>query len=260
MPLLGNSIALGRVKSGGAWWDRSALAHWRSDNGLTLVDGDTEVSSWLSGGDEYDLLQSVDADQPTYTASDSNFNNVASVTGDGVTEWIREDAGASTVGALIGQGEDTPFTWMFSFRQISGTNVEVVGWADSTESNDFRMSAFVHTSGVLRIDRRSTALLSRSSAIDISGGVAQVITVEFVGTTLNSWVDNVAAHVAVALDTSTMSTNPDRFGLFDSPRSVAPAVPSNSAFVEMRVYEGVLSTADREAAQIQMANYAGVTL
>lgn len=83
---------------------------WRADKNVTLSTG---VSSWGDIlGISSPFTQATGANQPTLTASDANFNNLPSVTGNGTTQFL-----LSTNIAL--SNNTTTFVWMVQ-RLLSG--------------------------------------------------------------------------------------------------------------------------------------------
>lgn len=90
---------------------------WRSDQGITIATG---VSQWndISGAGN-NLVQATGAQQPSYTASDSNYNGQPTL---GFT------AGSSTRMAAAGVNIAQPATWYVVGQALTATG----GFTDST--------------------------------------------------------------------------------------------------------------------------------
>jgi len=258
MPRLGLGLGLGRRRgpgSTGVAIPDLPVEWWRSDLGVTL--NVAAVSSWLGQKVGYDLAQGTGSDQPAYSASDANFNGVPSITGDGSSDWLGETAGAGTLGALVGRGDDTPWSLIITIGVVGTTAQNVCGWSDASDASNYKMRLELDGTDQIRAFRRSVG--AKSSTYSGTIGSANVVSMVFDGTTVSMWVDNTLIINAEDLDTTDMSTNPDRFALFTDPDS-APGAFGNIACVEIRAYTGALSTANRQSEQVAMAAYAGVTL
>jgi len=229
---------------------------WRSDLGVTL--NGSNVSSWLGQKVGYDLAQGTAADQPAYDAADAVYNGQPSITGDGSSDWLTEVAGAGTLGALLGRGDDTPSTLIATLRREStGAVTNAMGFAKSTDSANYKMRVSTPAGAGFNVFRRTTGSVVTSDAGTLTA--ACVLSVVFSGTTVSTWVNNTLVHNEEALDTTTMGTNPDRFALFMDPDSV-PGAYGNFSCAEIRAYTSALSTGNRQSEQVAMAAYAGVTL
>ena len=259
MPRLGLGLGHGRRRpfdGGGIVIPSLPVEWWRSDLGITL--NGSNVSSWLGQKVGYNLAQGTAADQPAYAATDAAYNNQPSITGDGSSDWLTEAAGAGTLGALIGRGDDTPFTLIATLKRLStGAASNVVGWAKSTDASNYKMRVTTPTGAGFNVFRRTTGSVTTTDAGTLT--TACVLSVVFSGTAVSTWVSNTIVHNAQALDTATMGTNPDRLALFTDPDSV-PGAFGNFSIAELRVYTSELSTGDRQSEQVSMAAYAGITL
>lgn len=254
--MLGNGIAIGKSAGALAWWDQSAFAHWRSDKGITLNGSD--VSSWLAGGDVYDLVQSTPADQPAYSASDANFNSNPSLTADGVSEVLREVAGAGTVGRDVGGGDDQPWTVIVAMKMTATGGTDVI-WDMAQASSGNYYHAILSSGGEIPYHERRDTAASQQVGLASTGTVTHILTMMFHGTTVSSWIDNVLDINGAALDRVDFGTNTDRAALFARARSSSFNFADMSC-CEVRVYDSALADTPRQAAQQSMADYAGVTL
>ena len=242
--------------SGGVVIPSLPVEWWRSDLGITL--NGANVSSWLGQKVGYDLAQGTAADQPAYAATDAAYSNKPSITGDGSSDWLTEAAGAGTLGALLGRGDDTPFTLIATLKRLStGSVSNALGFATSTEAANYKMRVATPTGAGFNVFRRTTGAVVTTDAGTLTA--ACVLSVVFSGTTVSTWVNNTLVHNEEALDTATMGTNPDRFALFMDPDSV-PGAYGNFSCAEIRAYTSALSTGNRQSEQVAMAAYAGVTL
>lgn len=229
---------------------------WRSDLGVTL--NGSNVSSWLGQKVGYDLAQGTAADQPAYAATDAAYNSKPSITGDGSSDWLTETAGAGTLGALVGRGDDTPWSMIMTCKRLStGAVSNAIGWAKSSDATNYKMRIGTPSGAGFNVFRRSTGATTTTDAGTIT--TACVIAMVFSGTTVSTWVSNTLVHNAESLDTTSMGTNPDRLALFTDPDSV-PAAFGNFSCCELRVYTSALSDANRQSEQTAMAAYAGITL
>lgn len=82
---------------------------WRSDSGITTATG---VSHWVGKVNGIDLAQATGANQPSFNATDANFNGRPSLTGNGTSQVL-------TTSSNLTMGTTTAFVW-FVGRQIAG--------------------------------------------------------------------------------------------------------------------------------------------
>lgn len=108
-------------------------AWWKSGVGVTL--NSTTVSQWDDqSGNGNNLTQGTAANQPTYNATDANWNGLASISFDGSNDFLK----AHSLAAMF-QGTDTPYTIVTAvkrgaggtFRFLLGSNESVSGNAQT---------------------------------------------------------------------------------------------------------------------------------
>ena len=212
---------------------------------ITLDSVTSRVSSWAdTSGLGNDATQATDANQPVYTAANSNFPNsqgVAqpSVDGDGSAYFLLMDAIATAL-----TGDDTPWYFITAFRIAVISQTETLWSLDDASAAAPYHRIHQRADDKYRTERDGDTGGAKIADAGTTDTDPHVFDVEFTGTAMSMWVDGTAIQTDFASDADT-ATGLDIATLLARRASGTAALHLDAEIANFATYSTVPSDANK---------------